>query len=109
VVLRKRQAGRLGQRQVEGGMAVADGRGGAGRRQLLLAVLAQRLARTVARRLVGALVHHHQRLIHEVPQQVARIADVDPVARTDRLGRLQGEATGEHRQPVEERPLRLGQ
>ena len=110
VVLRERRAGRLGQRQVVGGVPVAHGGRLAARRQPLLGVLAQRLQQPEAGGAVGRLVRHHQRLVHQAGEPVEHVRRRDAVAvGADRLRRLQRPPPGEDRQPGEERPLRLGQ
>jgi len=68
---------------------------------VFLAVLADRLQQPVAA-LGPVFPGHHQRPRHQAHQQVEHRAGIDAVPAADRLGRLQGGAADEHRQPREQ-------
>ena len=67
----------------------------------LLPVLADRLQQPVTG-LGPSVFGHHQRPRHQARQQVEHRAGIDAVPAADRLGRLQGGAADEHRQPREQ-------
>ena len=83
-------------------------------RALLLAGLAEPAERVLADRLQQAeprlaalVVRPDQRLRHQAREQVQHLVAGDPVAATDRLGRVERPAAGEHRQAAEQDPLPL--
>ena len=77
-----------------------------GLQQSVPRVLAHRLGQSVARFPV-VLLRQYQRLIDETGQEVERVILVHAVPGADRLGRLQGPATREDREPAQQDLLRF--
>jgi hypothetical protein len=73
-----------------------------------LAELPQRLQEPVAGVVAGPVGDDH-RLVDERGQITGDVDALDPVVGADRLGGGKVEAAGEHRQSVEQHPLRLGE
>jgi hypothetical protein len=93
---------RLGEAEVEIEMAIAHRIGLARRGQQLQRVLANGLQQPVAFR---RHIVEHERLLHEVREQLEHIPGTHLVPRADRFGRFDGPAAGEHREPAQERAL----
>ena len=93
-------------RPVVVGVAGAHVLGGSRRGQPAGRVLADRLQQPV--RLLAGL-GDHERLVDQRAHVLQHVERVDLVVARDRLGRVEGEATGEHRQPIEHRALGVGQ
>src|SRR5690606_34363041 len=90
------------------GVGGVGSRGGAGRSQFLLGVLADRLEQPITGT-VGGGRGHHQRLVDERVEEVHDVLAEDAVTRGDVLGGGEVEASGEHRQAGEDRLLGVGQ
>ena len=92
----------LGECDVEFEMPVAGARVLARFGEALQRVLPHGLQQSVA---LALCIERDQRLVDQVPQQVQHVARRDVVARADRLGRVERESAGEHRQPLQQRAL----
>ena len=85
-----------------GGLAVA------GLDQPLGGEQPDRLQQPVPQRFPGGL-GHHQALVHQRPEQIRDIQHIEVTGPAHRLGRVQAEAAGEHRQARQQHPLGAGQ
>jgi hypothetical protein len=77
--------------------------------QLQPGVLADRLQHPVARHASGGCPYHHERLVYQPAEEVEDIAVLDAFPGADCLGSLKRPASREHREPVEQVSLRIGE
>ncbi len=72
--------------------------------EALVGVLAHGFQQTIAR--AACALGRHQRLVHEVREEIHDVVAADFPARADRLGGLERAAAGEHREAAQQHALR---